>query len=302
MIFENHQRRPLNLIWIMPAEGSATQANAHAIVYTSRPAIPARDVLFAMRTVIIANGEPPTQRDIARWLRDPSTGSGQAMLICADGGAEAALALGLKPQLVVGDFDSLNVHDLDALLAGGTQLHRYPTHKDETDLELALLLAIQSFTTENTERTEKGKKEEDNSSVSSVFSVPSVVKSFAEIVVLGARGGRIDHELANILLLAMPALKGTRVIMAHGNERMHLIDARDGETTTTIHTQVGDTVSLIPFGGDAIGVRTDGLEYPLRDESLLIGPARGVSNVMLREEATVTLRVGMLLCVVTENV
>jgi thiamine pyrophosphokinase len=59
----------------------------------------------------------------------------------------------------------------------------------------------------------------------------------------------------------------------------------------------GDIVSLIPFGGDAHGIVTDGLEYALRDESLVIGPARGVSNVMLGERATITFRHGLLLCV-----
>jgi thiamine pyrophosphokinase len=65
--------------------------------------------------------------------------------------------------------------------------------------------------------------------------------------------------------------------------------------------QPGEIVSMLPFGGDAHGIRTEGLEYPLRDESLFVGPARGVSNVMLDEEATVLLRQGMLLCVMTSS-
>jgi thiamine pyrophosphokinase len=225
-----------------------------------------------MRVVIIANGEPPTQHDIARWLR---TGD---RLICADGGAKAALALGLRPQHVIGDFDSLTESDLAELVRRGTTLHRHSPRKDETDLELALLFAMRSLTP-----TTLSEREGQRS----------------EIIVLGARGGRIDHELANILLLAMPAMRGTRVIIAHGPERMWLIDARLGEALSRIDATPGDIVSLLPFGGDALGVRTDGLEYPLRDESLYIGPARGVSNVMLGDVATVSLRQGMLLCVIT---
>ncbi|BCX05072.1 MAG: thiamine pyrophosphokinase [Candidatus Roseilinea sp.] len=221
-----------------------------------------------MRIVIIANGDPPAKDEVARWLE-----GGGATLICADGGARTALALGLAPAHVIGDFDSLSEADLGELERRGAQLHRYPARKDETDLELALLFAAQS--------APNGEK--------------------VEIVVLGARGGRLDHELANMLLLAMPALKCMDVLLAHERERVFLIDARDRPAQLTLHGSAGDTVSLLPFGGDAHGIRTTGLEYPLHDESLFVGPARGVSNVMLGEEATVSLRQGMLLCVVTHH-
>jgi thiamine pyrophosphokinase len=239
-----------------------------------------------MRTVIIANGEPPTPRDIERWLRPGD------QLICADGGARAALALDLCPQHVIGDFDSLTEDDLRKLEARGAQLHRHSPRKDETDLELALLFAARGGATEDTESTEVEKIKDSMSSVSSVAN---------EIIVLGAMGGRRDHELANMLLLAMPQLRHARVTLAHGDERIFLIDARDGECTATQHGQPGEVVSLLPFGGDAHGVRTQGLEYPLRDESLFVGPARGVSNVMLGQEAAVSLRAGMLLCVMTSQ-
>ncbi|MCS7055078.1 MAG: thiamine diphosphokinase [Thermoflexales bacterium] len=221
-----------------------------------------------MRIVIIANGDPPTHDEVAHWLRDGAT------LICADGGARTALALGLAPAHVIGDFDSLSEDDLSALVQRGAQLHRYPARKDETDLELALLLA--------TRLAGAGER--------------------AEIVVLGACGGRLDHELANMLLLAMPALKDADVSLARGRERVFLIDARDRPAQRTLRGSPGDTVSLLPFGGDAHGIRTTNLEYPLHDESLFVGPARGVSNVMLDTSATVFLRAGMLLCLVTHHV
>jgi len=254
---------------------------------------PAQDVFVVqdMRIVIIANGEPPTTHDVARWLRE------DCVLICADGGASVALALDLHPHHVVGDFDSLSDGELHVLAANGAQLHRHSPRKDETDLELALLVAAGMFTTEGTENTETKR----NLSFVFVPSVISVVQEVKEIMVLGALGGRTDHMLANMLLLAMPALKGIHVIIAHGNERLFLIDARDAATSANIYAQPGDRVSLIPFGDDALGVSTDGLEYPLRDESLFIGPARGISNVMLGGKATVQLQQGMLLCVVATN-
>lgn len=225
-----------------------------------------------MRTIIIANGTPPTQDDITRWMR-----AGDA-LICADGGARAALALGLRPQHVIGDFDSLRSDELAVLERCGARLHRHPCRKDETDLELALQLAVALHP-----RLPADARAQDE----------------ADIVVLGALGGRRDHELANVLLLAMPELKGMRVMLVHGHERLFMIDARDRLAEAVIRGRPGDVVSLLPFGGDAHGITTHGLEYPLRNESLFIGPARGVSNVLLGEQATISLGHGMLLCVVS---
>jgi thiamine pyrophosphokinase len=217
-----------------------------------------------MRAVIIAKGDPPTQRDIDTWIRKHD------VLICADGGARAALQFGLKPIVVVGDFDSLSENELAQLEKRGSQLLPHPRNKDETDLELALLLSQTLF----------DEADEEN-----------------EIVILGALGGRIDHELANMLLLAMPQLKGRRVVIAHRADQIRLIDARDVETSLELRGNRGDVVSLLPFGGDAHGIQTSGLEYSLHGESLFVGPARGVSNVMLGEVATVALKRGMLLCI-----
>jgi thiamine pyrophosphokinase len=265
-----------------PDLGHASVGKQAHDIETPYAGIPCEAFLF-MRTVIIANGEPPTKNDISRWLRESDA------IICADGGARAALALGLQPNHVIGDFDSLYDDEVTELERCGAQLHRHPTRKDETDLELALLFAVRASATENTENTEITYE-------SSVLSVSSVAES---IVVLGAMGGRLDHELANMLLLAMPALKGLRVIIAHGCERMFLIDARDEPCNAALDAATGDTVSLLPFGGDAHGITTNGLEYPLRDESLFVGPARGVSNVIVAQDASVALTQGMLLCVIT---
>jgi thiamine pyrophosphokinase len=213
------------------------------------------------RIVIIANGEPPRPADLRQWLRPSDT------LLCADGGARAALAHGLHPQRVIGDFDSLSDAELDALQAGGAILERHPIHKDETDLELVLRYAAALHP--------------------------------MEIVILGALGGRLDQTVANVMLLAMPMLAGCRVLLAAGGEQTFVIHPG---TPFELIGHAGDVVSLIPFGGDARGIHTEGLEYPLRDEPLLFGPARGVSNVMLGERAWVSVREGLLLCVQTTNV
>jgi thiamine pyrophosphokinase len=210
------------------------------------------------RAVIIANGAPPEEATIRRWLQ-PGEDS-HVRLICADGGARAALALDLTPEVVVGDLDSLDEAMQARLKAIGCRLVVYPAAKDWTDLELTLKLAVQ--------------------------------EGAAEIIILGALGGRLDQELANILLLLLPELRHvpTRIV----DERQELSVVRD---QAEIVGQPGDVVSLIPLGGDVEGIVTEGLLYPLRDEPLLSGPARGVSNVLAEPVARVTLGSGALLIV-----
>ncbi len=211
------------------------------------------------RCVIIANGDAPSTQTVQHWLRDGDT------LICADGGCQVALTQGLRIDHAIGDFDSLLEADLIRMQALGVAILRHPIHKNETDLELALQLA----------------------------------KSLdpADIVVLGALGGRLDHEMANLMLLAMPELKDTSVLIAGEGIEIHAIDARQQTATLHLRGHAGETVSLIPLGGDAQGIVTHGLYYPLHHEALLVGPARGMSNVMTEDQVKIDVAAGLLLCI-----
>ena len=184
------------------------------------------------------------------------------LIIAADGGTHHALAADVTPHIIIGDLDSLLAETLSELKAAGTQIVRFSPRKDETDLELALLHAAREGAT--------------------------------EIVVLGALGGRLDQTIANVLLLALPKLEGIDVRIVEGTQEAFLI--RD---EAVIEGSPGDTVSLIPLGGDTEGVTTTGLEWPLDEDTLRFGAARGVSNVLTREQAHVRVRRGSLLCVVT---
>lgn len=209
-----------------------------------------------MRIIIFANGTMDNPG--AEAARWVSPGD---TVIAADGGTRHALAAGSTPTMVIGDLDSLNPNLHEQLQGAGTHFCAYPPEKDETDLELALLWAA--------------KEEAD------------------EIIVLGALGGRPDQELANLLLLALPTLASHSVILAGDGWIIRCI--RGGETVT-LHGTPGATVSLIPLGGDAHGVTTSGLRYPLHNETLHFGPARGISNAMKESKATVRVAEGMLWC------
>jgi len=212
-----------------------------------------------MRVVVFANGEFADPQGARDLLRPDD------LIIAADGGTQYALAVGVIPHAVIGDLDSLPPADQARLKTAGSQIILFSSRKDETDLELALLHAVREGAT--------------------------------EIVILAALGGRLDQTIANVLLLSLPELSRLNVRIVEGPQTAFLI--RDGRDDALIEGQPGDTVSLIPLGGDAVGVTTEGLEWPLHEDSLRFGPARGVSNVLTAQIARVRVRRGLLLCVVT---
>jgi thiamine pyrophosphokinase len=75
---------------------------------------------------------------------------------------------------------------------------------------------------------------------------------------------------------------------------------RAGERLS-IEARPGALVSLLPIGGDAEGVTTSGLRYPLRDEGLPLGSTRGLSNEVVDDDASVQLRAGTLLVVESDE-
>lgn len=186
-------------------------------------------------------------------------------IITADGGARHCSALGLTPHMAVGDFDSLTTTELETLEQQGVKLNRFPLDKDETDLELALLEAAR--------------------------------RGAEAITIFGALGGRLDMTLANLQLLTHPALEKIHVEVRSGWQTAWLLRPPGG----AVHGQVGDTVSLLPVDGAAEGITTHGLRYPLNGETLTLGPARGVSNVLTQPEAYVELQAGLLLAIHTSQ-
>ncbi len=207
-----------------------------------------------MRAVIVANGplpRPPFPRPLV---------TSEDLVVCVDGGAGNALALGLEPRVVIGDMDSIDGELRRHLEREGCLFVEYPSRKDETDSELAVRYALSEGAT--------------------------------ELLILAALGGRIDHSLANVLLLAIPELSSASARMIDGNQELVLL--RD---EILIEGRPGDTISLLPLGGDATGISTEGLEYPLTDDSLEFGASRGVSNVLVAPRARVQVGDGLLLLV-----
>jgi thiamine pyrophosphokinase len=217
--------------------------------------------------VVVADGDVPPRAALdAAW---PGWAEGVEAVVAADGGLLRAPLAGLRPTLLVGDLDSLEPGEVAAAEASGLPIRRAPPDKDESDTELALLAAGGLGASKAT--------------------------------VLGAFGGpRLDHALANLWLLAHPGLSALELVLLDADARVSLVAAPGpggAPVTRSLPGPIGATLSLLPFGGQATGVTTAGLRYPLRDEPLPAGPARGLSNVRERADAAVTLRAGRLLVV-----
>lgn len=203
--------------------------------------------------LIVAGGSPPDPLVVNAIPRVD-------FCVAADSGADNALALGLAVDAVVGDMDSINPATLETLRARDVEIEEHPSRKNATDLELAMVRAL----AEQPER----------------------------LLVIGIGGGRIDHELANLAVLASEETGTVRVEGLLGSARVTVIRG-----SMAITGALGETVSLLPAFGDVEGVTTDGLEYQLQDEPLLATGARGVSNRFVAKEAKVSVRRGVLLAV-----
>jgi thiamine pyrophosphokinase len=200
--------------------------------------------------VVVAGGHPPLSTPAPEL---PAV----ATVIAADGGVDRALALGLRVDLAIGDFDSVSPEGLATVAAAGGRIERHRADKDATDLELALDAAI--------------------------------ALEPARIIVVGSSGGRLDHLLGSVLLLGLERYASAEIDAYLGSAHIHIVRG-----SRTLTGTPGELVSLVPLHRSAEGVTTRGLVYPLADETLAAGSSRGISNLFDTETATVALARGTI--------
>ncbi|MEA3337748.1 MAG: thiamine diphosphokinase [Chloroflexota bacterium] len=188
---------------------------------------------------------------------DPQPGE---VVIAADGGANRCIEWDWPITRIVGDMDSIDREVLKKLNAAGVPMEAYSPEKDQTDLEIALGRALDAD--------------------------PD------EIIIAGVLGARIDHTLGNLGLLALPELIGTPTRIVDGRQTIWLVR---GESV--VNGEVGDTLSLIPYGGEAGGVSLTGVHWPLQQAELPLGPSLSISNRLVESSAVVSVTEGMVLVV-----
>ncbi|MBX3015596.1 MAG: thiamine diphosphokinase [Caldilineaceae bacterium] len=210
-----------------------------------------------MRAVVFVNGTIADYSRFRAWLRADD------YWVAADGGARHCLALGRRPNALVGDLDSVAPAVVTELAQAGVIIERHAITKDQTDLELALEFALRQGAT--------------------------------EILLMGAIGDRLDQTLANLLILAQREWPA-QLMLVEGNQLAQLV--RPGQHLT-LQAAPGDTVSILPLSDTVTGITYTGMRYPLTNATLALGSTRGVSNEVATTPATVTIVSGRLLLIQT---
>ena len=205
-----------------------------------------------MRIIIFANGNLPNLEKAHSLIRPDD------FILCADGGTRHALALGLTPNVVIGDLDSVTEEERRKMKEMGVEVMEFSMDKNETDLELTINHAL--------------------------------TLEPEQILILAALGGRMDQTLANISLLSDLRLSTFDVRLTDGVEEIFF--CRD---QAKVEGRSGDIVSLIPWRGEVTGVFTENLKWHLHYETLYPEKTRGISNEMTSDTATVSITSGLLL-------
>ena len=223
---------------------------------------------FLLQAIIVADGEirhgAALDPVLGAFAAEPS------LVVAADGGALKAEQLGLRPDVVVGDGDSLPSEKSAELRASGVEVIVHPVAKDQSDTELAIREAL--------------------------------TRGATSLVVLGAFGGdRIEHTVANLLLLALPELRGIEAALVDGASTVRVIGL-GGPASIEMRGAPRDFLSLLPLSECVEGVTTHGLRFPLAGETLMQGPARGLSNELVGSSASVSTRSGRLAVIHTVRV
>ena len=221
------------------------------------------------RVVIFANGvmQHSVQDDAAlRALLDEDD-----VICCADGGVVYALAMGLTPQVLIGDHDSIAPETLAQLQSAGTNIITHPKDKDKTDLQLAIDWAVAQGT--------------------------------GEVMLLTALGGRLDHLLANVFLLTHADYLYTHLTLVdiHQGQTqwacvLHAHDAFE------LHGSVGDGLSLIPLSPAVESLCLKGTQWPLKNHTLAQGDTTGISNVFTKTKVKIEIGEGELLVIHTSGI
>ena len=184
-------------------------------------------------------------------------------IICADGGLDIALAHGLRPHVVVGDFDSAAARP-----TRGLETIYLPVAKDDTDMMFAIKEGFR--------------------------------RGCREFRIFGGLGARLDHSYANFCALRYIAQQGGTGVLEDDDTWIALLHS--GRATLTLRGQKGRTISVFPFGTPSCTLSYTGLEYPLERGLLKADQPVGISNVVAMPEAEITLHDGCAIVMLMKNI
>jgi thiamine pyrophosphokinase len=210
--------------------------------------------------LLVVGGDP------AAPVHLPSSLARGSVVVAADSGLDRLTGV-LRADHVVGDLDSVSEGALRHAQVQGAEIHRHLADKDATDIELALDLVVEQV-------------------------VPAT--GLRSLLVVGGGAGRLDHLLADVLLLASPVLAALEVTAQLGEATVTIV--RPGGERT-LGGAPHEQVSLLPVHGPASGVATTGLRWPLVDAHLAAGTTRAMSNEFVGDVASVRIDDGVLVVI-----
>jgi thiamine pyrophosphokinase len=185
---------------------------------------------------------------------------GNCLIICCDGGARHFRNLTIRPDVIIGDMDSIDPAQFATYSTQETKIIKYSSNKDYTDTELALDYGM-------------GLKPE-------------------RIFIWCALGGRIDHTLANIFLLCRAQEKGIETFLIDEYSDAFVLNKE-----VVFINEAGKIVSLLALTPEVTGITLAGFLYPLENGTLKMGESRGISNIIIKANANITVEKGKLLVV-----
>lgn len=236
--------------------------------------------------------------------------------VCADGGAKHLARINFLPDLLVGDFDSIDKQDLEKLVAAGVPSRQFSPEKNMTDSELAVDAAIdfvyskitgQDFLNQSDNKSDNKSENRSDIRTENRSKKESEKKADVRICLLAATGDRPDHVFANQLMAASKAREGYDVMMSDGVSRFYFLE---GPVSKTFKTDIFDfdfVVSAIAVSDQVSGLSYEGLKYPLDKYELKFGSQRGVSNCLVTKDSSrrkgfsVSIESGTLMLVITPD-
>lgn len=212
-----------------------------------------------MNSYLIVTGGQIDDNFAIQWISEHSFEG----MIASDSGMEFFKRAGLKPDVIIGDFDSVRPETLDLFRCKeDIQWVKLNPMKDDTDTEAAIRLAI-----------EKGAE---------------------DITLLGATGSRIDHMLANIELLGIGLEKKLQMRLLDSHNRIRMIDS---EIIIRRDEQFGNYVSLIPYSMEVKNVTLKGFKYTLDNYCMRKFNSLGISNEITEDEARISFTDGIMVVI-----
>lgn len=211
-----------------------------------------------MKTLIVSNGEALSSLKLKKISQEVN------LIICADGGAKHLLKNDIIPDVLIGDFDSISKLDLDIMNKKNVELVKYPVKKDKTDTELAMDFALE--------------------------------KKTDEIIFVGATGSRLDHTIANIMLLYQLMKKGVKGKIIDNNNEITIVNDE-----LTIKRENNSFVSVIPLFGSKPKVTLSGFDYDTEKVEFEFGSTLGISNKVKKNEGKIKVDNGVCLVTISRD-